>query len=170
MIRHRLATALVLASFLLGSALAGERPGAGDVAPKSLVLDREGNAVDLSHGIGKVQVVTFWATWCGPCLKELPMLEGIQRVAKDRVRVIAVNIEDRAKFRAVARSLGENLTLTLAHDFNKASTVYGVEGIPHLVIVGRDGKILAVHRGYSEESIEGILAEINGELAKTAAK
>ena len=47
---------------------------------------------------GKVYVVELWATWCAPCRKELPMLEGIQRVAKDRVRVVAVNIEERAKF------------------------------------------------------------------------
>ena len=145
---------------------ADSRPGAGDAAPAPLGLDRDGNALEVAQGGNKVQVVTFWATWCAPCRAELPKLEGIQRVAKDRVRVVAVNIEERAKFRTIAKTL-ESLTLTVAHDYNKvASSAYGVDGIPHLVIIGRDGRIVAVHRGYSEESIEGILAEINGALAK----
>jgi thiol-disulfide isomerase/thioredoxin len=156
----------ILLSTLVGHVLGAEGPRAGDSAPTALGLDRDGNAVDLAQGAGKVQVVTFWATWCAPCRKELPMLEGIQRVARDRVRVVAVNIEERGKFRTIAKTL-DGMTLTIAHDFNKvASSPYGVDGIPHLVIIGRDGKILAVHQGYSEESIDGILAEINGELAK----
>jgi thiol-disulfide isomerase/thioredoxin len=149
-----------------GAALAGERPGPGDVPPKWLGLDRDGAAVEISPQAGKVQIVTFWASWCGPCKKELPMLEGIQRVAKDRVRVVAVNIEDRNQFRRLAKGL-ESLTLTITNDPGKAAYAdYGVDGIPHMVIVGRDGRIVAVHRGYSEDGIDEILAQLNAELAK----
>src|SRR5258705_7514961 len=89
---------------------ADRRPGAGDAAPVALGLDRDGNAIEVAKDGSKVHVVTFWATWRAPCRKELPMLEGIQRVAKDRVRVVAVNIEERAKFRTIAKTL-ESLTL-----------------------------------------------------------
>ncbi len=158
--------AIALACFACASAFAATRPGPGDAAPRSLGLARNGDAVEVERSTGKVQVVTFWASWCGPCKKELPILEGLQRAAKDRVRVVAVNIEDRAQFRKVAQVL-ESLTLTLTHDYGKAaSEAYGVNGIPHLVIIGRDGRIVAVHRGYSEESIDSILGEINAELAK----
>ena len=157
--------ALAAALFIAFSSFVVAAPGAGDVAPVSLGVDRDGNPVDLGQAKDRVQIVTFWATWCGPCQKELPILEGIQRVAKDRVRVVAVNIEDRAKFRKVASTL-KSLTLTVAHDDRAdAREAYGVHGIPHLVIIGRDGKIIAVHRGYSEAGVDGIIAEINRALA-----
>ena len=144
---------------------AERRPASGDPAPTALGISREGEPIGLEQGGGRVQVVTFWASWCGPCLKELPVLEGLQRTAKDRVRVVAVNIEDPARFRVLAEKLS-SLSLTLANDGNKsASGSYGVKGIPHLVIIGKDGKIIAVHRGYSEDAIDRILAEINGALA-----
>lgn len=97
------------------------------------------------------------------------MLEGIQRVAgKDRVRVVAVNIEDRDRFRQVAKALAK-LSVTFTHDDRKrASDAYGVHGIPHLVLIGRDGRVLQVHRGYSEEGIDAIIDEVNAALAVPA--
>ena len=83
-----------------------------------------------------------------------------------KLQVVAVNIEDRDQFRKAARSLGPSMTAALSHDYRKQSSeAYGVKGIPHMVIIGRDGKILAVHRGYSEEGVEAILEEINRALA-----
>jgi len=165
--RSRLAFAVLgLGIAAAGAALAAEPPGPGDVPPKWLGLNRDGETVEISQQAGKVQIVTFWASWCGPCKKELPLLEGIQRVAKDRVRVVAVNIEDKNQFRRVAKAL-ESLTLTITSDPGKSAyESYGVNGIPHMVIVGRDGKIVAVNRGYSEDGVEEILAQVNRELAK----
>src|SRR5215211_8330137 len=123
--------ALILSLCVFTAQADDRRPVAGDAAPVVVVADRDGNWLDVAQPGNKVQVVTFWASWCAPCRKELPMLEGIQRVAKDNVRVVAVNIEERAKFRALAKAL-ESMTLTLAHDQNKqASSAYGVKGIPH---------------------------------------
>lgn len=147
------------------AAVAFARPGPGDTPPAGLGLATDGTAAEVGQSAGKVTVVTFWASWCAPCRKELPMLEGLQRAAKDRVQVVAVNIEDREQFRRVARTLS-SLTLKITHDYDKqAHDAYGVSGIPHMVIIGRDGRILAVHRGYSEQAIDGILAEINEALA-----
>jgi thiol-disulfide isomerase/thioredoxin len=111
-------------------------------------------------------VVSFWATWCPYCLKELPILEGIQKTAgKERTQVIMVNTESREVFRKSARIM-KDLSLLLAHDSDKrASEAYGVAGIPHMVIIGRNGKILRVHRGYDENSLDAIVADINRALA-----
>ena len=68
--------AVVLAGCVLTAAHAAG-PGPGDQAPLRLGVDRDGNAMETSAFAGKVLVVTFWATWCAPCRKELPMLEGI---------------------------------------------------------------------------------------------
>jgi thiol-disulfide isomerase/thioredoxin len=140
---------------------------AGDTPPPFLGTNLDGDEIATSQYAGKILVVTFWASWCGPCKKELPLLEGIQRVAgKDRVQVVAINIEDREVYRKLARGLKSGFTLSINHDTGKkASEAYGVHGIPHLVLIGRDGKVIAVHRGYSDEGIDAIIAEINRALA-----
>jgi len=163
--RIALATVLVLA--LCGAKEA--RPGKGDVAPSVIGTTADGATLEVPQFKGKVLVVTFWATWCGPCMRELPMLESLQRVAgKERLQVVAVNIESREVFRKVAQKLS-SFQLTVAHDYGKrGSDAYGVSGIPHMVIIGRDGTILKVNRGYSEDSLDGIIGEINAAMQAPA--
>jgi thiol-disulfide isomerase/thioredoxin len=159
--------ATVALVFSLATSLAWSAPPAvGDAPPALLGTDVEGQAVDLSRYAGKAVVVSFWATWCPYCLKELPILEGIQKTAgKERMQVIMVNTESREVFRKSARIM-KDLSLQLAHDSDKrASEAYGVNGIPHMVIVGRNGKILRVHRGYDESNLDAIVADINRALA-----
>jgi len=140
--------------------------GPGDTPPAGLGRTRDGDEIDTSKYAGKVLVITFWASWCPPCRAELPVLEGLKKAAKGNVEVVAINIEDRDTFRKLARHLS-SLTLTLTHDNGKRQhDAYGVNGIPHMVIIGKDGKILNVHRGYSEAAIDGFVAEINAALAK----
>jgi hypothetical protein len=81
--------------------------------------------------------------------------------AKHNVQVIAVNTEDRDMFRMVSRKMSA-FTLGMAYDPQSVGqTAYGVKGIPHLVIIGRDGKIIRVYRGYGEETLTEITADIN---------
>jgi thiol-disulfide isomerase/thioredoxin len=159
---------LLLLDLGSASALAAQvkKLAPGDTPPPSLGTNLDGDDVGTSRYAGKVLVVTFWASWCGPCISELPKLEGIQRAAgKDNVQVVAINIEDRDVYRKLARRL-KSLSLSINHDTGRRSSeAYGVHGIPHLVLIGRDGKVIAVHRGYSEESLDSIIAEINRALA-----
>ena len=159
------ATCAFLLAIFVGTGAAAA-PRIGDWPPASLGTNLDGDEIRTSQFAGKVLVVTFWASWCGPCKKELPMLEGIQRVAgKEKVQVVAINIENRDVYRKLARGL-KAYTLSINHDTGaRASTAYGVHGIPHLVLIGRDGKVIAVHRGYSESGIDSIIAEINRALA-----
>ena len=92
-----LAFALGIAlSLHLPVGLAAGKLAPGDVPPPFLGTNLDGDEITTSNFAGKILIVTFWASWCGPCQKELPMLEGIQRVAgKDKVQVVAINIEDR---------------------------------------------------------------------------
>jgi transposase len=157
-----------LATFLLAPLLsaAGPAPGVGDIPPPEAGTTLDGDPVRLADYTGKAIVVSFWATWCPYCLKELPILEGIQSTAgKDRIQVIALNTEDRAVFRRAARTLS-SLKLLVAHDTGKkGSEAYGVKGIPHMVIIGRDGRILKIYRGYDESQLDSIVADINRALA-----
>ncbi len=151
---------------LIGIVSAAGKVVPGDNPPLSLGQTRDGQSIETSQYVGKVLVVTFWASWCGPCKKELPILEAIQNVAgTDKIQVVAVNIEEREQFIKIARALS-SLKLTLTHDTRKRSAdAYGVNGIPHLVLIGRDGKVINVRRGYSEEAMDSIIAEINTALA-----
>jgi thiol-disulfide isomerase/thioredoxin len=160
--RYLYRTVLLLALQALVAPIANAAPAAGQVPPAYVGDTLENDPVLLTDLHGKAVVVTFWATWCPYCLKELPILNSVQTVAgKDKLLVIAVNTESRDIFRKVSRGL-RSLDLQLAYDPDrKAQEAYGVRGIPHMVIVGRDGKIVAVYRGYSEDSLDSILASIN---------
>jgi thiol-disulfide isomerase/thioredoxin len=154
---------LFAAAVLVGAtpAAIGAPPTQDDPAPDFVGLTLERDPVLLSKYAGKAVVVSYWATWCKYCIKELPILDGIQKAGKGNVQVIAVNTEERDVFRRVVRGL-QTLGIQLAYDPDKkAQAAYGVEGIPHLVVIGRDGKIVSTFRGYSEESLPKIVEAIN---------
>ena len=158
-----------------GSAFAADaakkaRPSKGDVPPAYVGHQLAGDDVLLDPKAGKAYVVSFWATWCGYCMKELPILANIQRIAGDKVQVIAINTEERDVYRRVQGAI-KDLGITSTYDpGNKAHDAYGVTGIPHMVIVGRDGRITSVRVGYDESSLEGLAAEINQAMAAPLAK
>jgi thiol-disulfide isomerase/thioredoxin len=136
-------------------------PNAGDKAPDKLGTDFYGKEVKLSDYKGTVVVVSFWASWCGPCLKEIPVLEEMQRkVAESELRVISINTESRDQYRKLARR-NSDWKMLFAHDSAKeASDLFGVKGLPHMVIIERDGTIKKVHRGYGDGMIPVIAKEI----------
>ena len=161
----QIARLLIASAFLGASTVSIAAPAVGDVPPPSVGVDLKAKPVLLSSYSGKAVVVSFWATWCPYCLKELPILHNIQRAAgKDSMQVIAVNTESYEMFRKAARALKE-LDVLHAHDNDKVQEAYGVKGIPHMVIVGRDGRIVAVYTGYGESSLNGIVADINRALS-----
>ena len=130
-----------------------------------------GEEVFLSQGHGRIQIVTFWATWCAPCRKELPVLGSIQQQAGgDRLRVLAVNLkEDRGVYRKAVKAMSE-FGLTFIHDKRGATANYfDVEGIPHMLILDADGVVVHKHVGYSEEEVYKIVAELNALLRENRA-
>lgn len=154
---------LLLLPLVLFAAATPEKWHIGQAPPDELGRDRNGHAVRLSDTSGQVVLVTFWASWCAPCIKELPILEGIQHMAgAKRLRVIAVNFqEDRDKFRRMAVAL-KNAELILTSDTTgKISNAYGVYTLPHMFMLDHTGKIVAIHAGYSEDALPDLVAEIN---------
>lgn len=165
----RVITALIGTVMLVCSVAGHALAKVGDVAPDiTLGMTMSGEPAKVSDYAGKVVVVSFWATWCSPCRKELPILEGLQQAGKGNIQVVAVNIESREVFRKAAKLLGD-LHLLLANDRNDRSQgTYGVKAIPHMVIIGKDRHILSIHQGYGENSLDGIVEEINRALATNA--
>lgn len=138
----------------------------GDVPPSYLGKDRAGEKTDLKDHTGKVIVISFWATWCGPCLKELPVLDAIQKsVSKDQLMVFAVNFRESNKvFKKVKKTLVD-YKLTITRDKKgRIGKKYGVKGLPHLLILGKDGKIVYQTVGYGEGSIDKMVKILNEQL------
>ena len=144
-------------------------PGVGDKPYDFLGKDLQGNEIFVSDFQGKVVVVSFWATWCTYCLKELPVLESIQKqVSAEILQVIAVNKgEKKRRVRKIDKAFKEaGVELLLTHDSGgKTAKKWGVDGIPHLVMISKTGVISKIHVGYGEKSLTTIIDEIN-ELLK----
>lgn len=138
------------------------QPKPGEIPPDALGRDRAGNEIRLSQYKGKVVIVTFWASWCGPCRQELPVLGKLQNVVgRDHLEVIAINYkENRRDFINVIRA-NKDIDLTYVHDLRgTVSDSYGVKTVPNMFIVDTDGKVAHVHRGYSAEMLDGFVKEM----------
>ncbi|MEO6075778.1 MAG: TlpA disulfide reductase family protein, partial [Dokdonella sp.] len=97
----------------------------------------------------------------------MPILEGIQKAAgKDRIQVMAINIEDRQTFRKVARKMQkESLQMLVVWDTHEhAQRAFEVKAIPKMVIIDKAGKILRIHQGYSETGLGKVVDDLNQAL------
>jgi thiol-disulfide isomerase/thioredoxin len=136
----------------------------GDVPPETLGKASTGGRVNLNDYRDKIVIISFWASWCAPCRKELPVLAAIQKKAtRDKIAVFAVNWkESDDRYRAIIKLL-KDIDLTLVSDENGyLGSEYAVKAIPHMIIIGRDGRIAAIHVGYGESEIPSLVKEING--------
>jgi cytochrome c biogenesis protein CcmG/thiol:disulfide interchange protein DsbE len=117
----------------------------GDVA-------REGTVLDVRDLRGSAVVLDFWATWCGPCRAEAPIMDEVSRRWRDRgVVVVGVNTDgsDQGDPRRFAVSHG--LSYAIVHDLSGAvSRSYDVDSLPTLVVLSRAGKVLAVRTGITD--------------------
>lgn len=135
----------------------------GVSAPDYLGKSADGQTVKVSAFTGKLVIVTFWASWCAPCLEEMPLLEGLQqKLGRERIEVVAINWgEDSQRYRQLLRQLTD-VQMTLTHDAGKLiGRTYGVDDIPQLYLIDREGRIAYQSRGYSPESAQSLLGAIN---------
>jgi thiol-disulfide isomerase/thioredoxin len=158
-----LSACLLLAAFQAVAATpAMPAPAIGDMPPAALGKDGRNDAIDLSAYRGKVVIVTFWASWCGYCLKELPALNALQEQAGDQwLKIIAVNVmDDTADYRAMTRQM-RDYKLVMTRDRDGAIAAgYGVKAYPNLWMIDPQGKVASHHVGYGEDSLQALIDEI----------
>lgn len=113
----------------------------GDKAPDFVAELTNGEKFSLADNKGKVILINFWATWCGPCVEEMPDIEKIQKEYGDKVEILSVNYgEDRKTVDEFLKD--KNYTFKVAYDDNMAiANEYPSDGIPYLVVVDKEGKV-----------------------------
>ena len=115
--------------------------------------------LDSLHG--KVVLVDFWASWCGPCLQSFPWMNGLHaKHGKDGLVIVAVNLDqDRAFADAFLKKVPAQFRVEYDAKGQLAKS-FGVEAMPTSFLIGRDGTVRARHAGFREKQREGREQEI----------
>ncbi len=137
---------LLLLCCSLGTAEAAAVPGpAPDFTLKSL----SGKNLKLSEMAGNVVLINFWASWCGPCREEMPLLNRLHNKYRPLgFTVLGVNVEEQSDMaRGFLKDFPVDFPILLDNK-NQVSKLYQVVAMPTTVVVDRDGKMRFLHKGY----------------------
>ena len=129
-----------LLTVLLAGCYSGSRPPhIGSNAPDFTVQDSD-RKITLSELRGKVVVLNFWATWCAPCVEELPSLVNLQQKMRNKgITVLAVSVDqDESLYRRFVQDYNVNL-LTVRDANQKSNNLYGTFKFPETYIIDRNG-------------------------------
>ena len=162
-IRFVLLTAFFAASIITPAHTAATGSAAPDFALKT---DR-GSNLRLGEQRGNVVMINFWASWCGPCRQEMPLLDQMYQQFKPLgFTVLGVNVEENTN---AAKKLLKSVPVTfpiLFDNQNVVSKLYKVSAMPTTIIVDRDGNMRHLHKGYKpgyevkyQEQIRKLLLE-----------
>jgi peroxiredoxin len=139
----------LLVTVLLGLAGAANAVGLQDQAPDFTLENLTGGNMRLEEYRGQVVLINFWASWCGPCRQEMPILDRLHHRYEDTgFAVLGINVEGES---APAQEIVDRTNVTfpiLIDDGQKVSELYNLEAMPSTVVVDRDGVVRYIHRGY----------------------
>ena len=136
----------LLLACVLGSA--GAAPASGP-APDFTLKSLSGNNMKLSEMAGEVVLINFWASWCGPCREEMPLLNALHNKYQPLgFTVLGINVEEQVdSARGFLRDFPVDFPVLLDHN-NQVSQLYEVVAMPTTIVVDRDGQLRYLHRGY----------------------
>jgi len=169
------AAALLVACFLTGCGSQPRSVKAADTvkpgkdrkpAPEFALKDADGKTVRLEDYKGKVVLLDFFATWCGPCKIEIPWFMEMERKNKDKgFSVLGVSMDDEGweVVKPFLAGLGVNYRVVIGND-STAQTYGGVNALPTTFLIDRTGRIAAIHIGLAakkdfEDGIEQLLQD-----------
>ncbi len=157
---YRRLIAIAVASIVLGAcSLPGGRSSIRaeserKQAPNFALKDSDGRVVQLSDYRGKVVLLNFWATWCGPCQMEIPWFIDFERTLKGQgLEVVGISMDDDGwkAVRPFVSQEGINYRILLGDD-SIAQLYGGVDSLPTSFMIDREGRIAAVHVGLVSKS------------------
>jgi thiol-disulfide isomerase/thioredoxin len=180
-VSRALVTAALLVAVLAGAFLyrqldepptvSGQTPRNGPVLPDDVSFalpDLDGNPRQLSEWDGTARLVNFWATWCAPCRREIPLLKEIQAEhGPDRVQVIGVAVDFRDDVLAYAETAEFNYPVLIGEEDAVAaveSSGFDFVGLPMTMVLSAEGALLKMHMGeihaHQIEAIIDVLARL----------
>lgn len=162
-------TAAAPAPALADDAAPADRKPVADFSLPTL----DGKKVKLSEAKGKVVVISFWASWCGPCKQELPLLDAIAKKYADKgLAVFSINTDAPktvAEVRRVVKSKELTLPILLDGEGAVAGKLDPANAMPYTIYLDRQGRVAHTHEGFQPGDEKDIEARIVALLAETPA-
>ena len=125
-----------------------------DSAPDLKVKDLDGRELTLQTYKGKVVLLNFWATWCGPCRAEIPGLIRIQDEYRDRLQIIGMDVDDNdaERLRAFVKNKGINYPVAMT-SVPVRLAYGGISALPTLFVINQEGKMVQKHVGLFDPAL-----------------
>ncbi|MBS7253520.1 TlpA family protein disulfide reductase [Flavobacterium branchiicola] len=136
----------------------------GDIAPEIDLPDTKGNNVALTSFRGSLVLIDFWASWCGPCIKEQPLLKKLNTTYPDKLSIYSVSMDTKKPLWTGAIAKGK-LTWTQVSDLqywkSPAALDYMLQSVPLNFLIDKNGIILAknIHGKALEDMVNGLLTK-----------
>ena len=132
----------------------------GRAAPDFKLSDLSGQEISLTQFRGKIVLLDFWATWCGPCRMTMPLLENLQKEYSGVMVQLAVNLEEpKDLVQDYVKSQGIRAQVLLDEQGSVAQA-YGAEAIPRQVLIDKKGVVQYIQTGFSPAMSSQLRAEI----------
>jgi cytochrome c biogenesis protein CcmG, thiol:disulfide interchange protein DsbE len=119
-----------------------------DLAPDFKAKDLNGKDITLEAYKGKVVLLNFWATWCGPCRAEIPSLIELQAKYKDQMQILGMDVDDEDETQVRAVVQGEGINYPVVMTTPQVRIAYGgIGGLPTVFILNTEGRVVQKHIG-----------------------
>lgn len=124
--------------------------------------DLKGTPQALAQWKGKIMVINYWATWCPPCVEEMPMFSRLQeRHAAQGVQFVGIGMDETERMQAFAQKTPVSYPLLVGGTEPKGNPALIVRGMPYTVVLGRDGKVaFSMYGGLKEAELEPVLKQL----------
>jgi peroxiredoxin len=137
-----------------------QQPPVGSAAPDIKLQDEKGSVVNLASLKGKVVVIDFWASWCGPCRRSIPALKDIYKKYKDKgLEVYAISVDiDKSDWQKAIKA-DETSWVHVIDDKNAVARLWKVQYIPNTFLLDKNGTIVSINANHAalEQQIAKLL-------------
>jgi len=132
----------------------------GRPAPAFKLPDLKGQEISLDQYRGKIVMLDFWATWCGPCRMTMPLLEKLQKEYTNNMVLLAINLQESGDVvREYMREQGLS-SHVLLDEKGSLGEIYGTDAIPMQVLIDKEGIVRDIKTGFSPSMLSQLRAEI----------